>query len=109
MAYFFNFVLADKCDMSTHHYYIALDTILFTCATIALATLLSRAYYWRSLAAAFRFVLAFAHFLFVGLLLFYQRVRTARLPEWLPPAGVRNDSAVLLPVSCFLDRDLLEH
>jgi len=55
-----------------------------------------------------RSVLALAHFFFVGLLLFYQGARTARLPEWLPPSGIRNDSAVLLPVSCFLDRDLLE-
>jgi len=54
LAYYFNFMLAAKCDMSTYHYYVALDTILFTCATIALAALLSRAYYWRSLASVFR-------------------------------------------------------
>jgi len=110
LAYYFNFMLAAKCDMSTYHYYVALDTILFTCSTTTLAALLSRAYYWSSLAALFRFLLALAHFLFVGLLLFYQSTRTVRLPEWLPPpAAVRSDSAVLLPVGCFLDRDLLNH
>lgn len=109
-AYYFNFMLAAKCSISTYHYYVALDIILFTCSTIVMATLLSRAYYWRSLAAAFRFPLALAYFFFVGLLLFYQSVRAPKFPEWLPPdVGVRNDSALLLPVSCFLDPDLIKH
>ncbi|KAH8602062.1 hypothetical protein B0O99DRAFT_680210 [Bisporella sp. PMI_857] len=112
-AYIANFVMKGKCTMSTYHYYVSLDSILFVCSTLVASFATLRDRYFRTLAGFLRFILTLVLFGFIGFFLGYQ-VRTHAMkdfPEWnmgkLSVKG-RNDSAILLPVSCFFDPDLIE-
>ena len=107
-AYCLNFNLVSKCTLSAYHYYIAVDIMLFACSAIVLAALLSHPYYWQTIAALLRFLLNVTLLTFSGILVVYQGFRTPIFPEWMPPdIKRRNDSALILPASCFLDPQLI--
>lgn len=105
-AYILTFLLSSKCTLSVYHYYIVLDTTLIALSTILLATQLAHRSYWRSWATVIRFVFTMALLILLGILMFYQATMPY-FPEWMPEdTHARNDSAILLPASCFLDPDL---
>jgi hypothetical protein len=107
VTYILNFWLTGKCVMSTYHYYVALDSVLIACSTTLVTFTTSGHLYWRTWAWIPRFFSAIAIFVILGILLGYQMVKEkdTDFPDWRPPT--RNDSALLLPASCFLDPDLI--
>lgn len=106
IAYILSFLLSSKCSLSIYHYYIVLDATLIALSTILLCSQLAHRSYWRSWAGVIRFLLTLALLILLGILLLYQ-ASMPYLPEWMPEdTGTRNDSAILLPASCFLDPDL---
>ncbi len=98
-----------KCTMAVYHYYVALDSILLACSTIAVAFAASGRPFWKTPAALWRLLSTLVVFVFLGIFLLYQLLKhaNANFPELLPPKD-RLDSAILLPVSCFLDSDLVD-
>ncbi|CAG8951255.1 hypothetical protein HYFRA_00008003 [Hymenoscyphus fraxineus] len=108
LAYIINFMLTGKCKMSTYHYYIVLDTVLLACSTIALTFHSCRHVFFSTRGWILRVPVALLIFSLLGIFLSYQFfVHTKNnFPEWVPPVG-RNDSGLLLPVSCFFDMDLM--
>ena len=99
-----------KCTMSVYHYYVALDSVLIACSAMVVAFATSGRHYWTTLAGIPRFLLTLATFIFVGIFLGYQAVKHLAIdfPNWMPPdINLTHDSALLLPVSCFLDPDLI--
>ena len=99
-----------KCTMSVYHYYVALDSVLIACSIMVIAFATSGHHFWTTFAGIPRFILMLATFLFVGIFLGYQAAKHLRIdfPSWMPPdINLTHDSALLLPVSCFLDPDLV--
>ena len=94
--------------MTVYHYYIALDSILLACSTIAVAFAASGRLFWSTWACIWRLISTLVVLTFLLIFLGYQAVKHPKtpFPELFPPQ--RNDSAILLPVSCFLDPDLIE-
>ena len=95
--------------MSVYHYYMALDSILLACSTIAVVFAASWGNLWKTWAGPFRFLSTLIIFVFPAVFLSYQTTKLpySNFPELFPPIG-HPDSAVLLPVSCFLDPDLID-
>ena len=96
-----------KCTMTVYHYYVALDSILLACSTIAVAFATSSRHYWMTWAGTYRTLATTLVFVFLSIFLGYQLFNHPHdhLPNAIPPRG--NDSAIFLPVSCFLDPDLI--
>lgn len=95
--------------MSVYHYYMALDSILLACSTIAVVFAALGLNLWKTWAGPFRFLSKLLIFVFLTIFLSYQirKLRNSNFPELFPRMGT-NDSTVLLPVSCFLDPDLID-
>ena len=75
-------------------------------SNMVIMVLVRRHRYWSSAASLIRFLVSFGLLTFLGLLMSCQ-IRQSNFPEWDPPdTKFRTDSALLLPVSCFLDPDL---
>ena len=77
---------------------------------VAFAT--SERHFWTTLAEIPRFLLTLATFIVVGIFLGYQAAKHLYIdfPSWVPPdIHLTHDSALLLPVSCFLDPDLIAY
>lgn len=99
-----------KCVMSTYHFYVALDTILIACSAIIAILLTSRQR--RTVTLVLRWISTLIILILLGLFIVAQLLkhRDTLFPEQLPPdRGTRNDSALLLPASCFFDLDLENH
>ena len=110
VVYILNFTMTGKCTMSTYHYYVALDSILIACATMVITFITSHHEYWKTLAGVLRFLSTLIVFILVGIFLGYQMFThwDTDFPEWNPPDfKKRNDSAIIIPVSCFFDPDLI--
>lgn len=115
LGYIINFVVASKCTMSVYHYYVALDSTLLACSTlVATFTFVGVRYWSNGLARTLgiiRFIAMLVIFSLLGVFLSYQAFNhsATSMPESiLRPDNGRNDSAILLPVACFLDPDLAE-
>lgn len=96
--------------MSAYHYYVALDSILLACSTTVVAFATSGRHFWKTYAGLPRFFSTLTIFINLGIFLGYQILShwNTDFPEWIPPDIIpSNDSALLLPVSCFLDRSLV--
>lgn len=95
--------------MTVYHYYIALDAILLACSTIAVAFAASGRHFWKTWAGIWRILSTLLIFVFLSIFLGYQASNKLNtdFPELFPPTK-RDDSAILLPVSCFLDPDLID-
>ena len=100
IAYWLNFWLIQKCGISAYHYEIAINIGLISCANFVLSTSIVKEYWKAPASALFRYMAILVIFGFLGTILNHQRSRID-FPEFLPPLS-RNDSALLLPASCFL-------
>jgi len=112
VVYMLNFLLTGKCTLTTYHYYIGLDSVLLACSTMLLTFFTAQQHYWHTLAGPLRFIASLAIFILLGILFGYQTFTHGdkAFPEWNPPdIQTRNDSALILPVSCFFDPDLIMH
>ncbi|KAF2181133.1 hypothetical protein K469DRAFT_752972 [Zopfia rhizophila CBS 207.26] len=109
LAYILNFGLSGKCDMSTYHYYVALDSVLLACSTMVVTFTISRFCYFRTFTGVMRFIFMLAIFTLLAVFLGYQMQKNFNtdFPNWVPPKT--NDSTFLLPISCFVDPDLIEY
>ena len=96
--------------MSVYHYYVGLDSLLIACSTMVVVFATSGRHYWRTWAAPLRFMIMLVLFVLLGIFLGYQthKYQDTDFPSWIPPSSdATKDSAILLPVSCFLDPDLI--
>ncbi|XTI94382.1 hypothetical protein V2W45_1438384 [Cenococcum geophilum] len=107
VVYILNFVLTGKCGLTTYHYFVALDSLLLFCSTMVLVFVTSRHHYWETLLGPFRFLATLVIFGMLSIFIGYQTFRhgTSDFPNWKP--SEHNDTVLLLPVSCFLDPDLI--
>lgn len=112
IAYVWSFVAKAKCTMSIYHYYISLDSILIACSTMVVVFVISGLHYWETGAGILRFLIALMLFILLGIFFGYQKNKYSNdpFPDWRAPnIKVTNESAILLPASCFLDPDLIQH
>jgi hypothetical protein len=109
VVYIINFLSTGKCDMSTYHYYVALDSVLVACSTILVTFTISGKLYWKTWACILRLMSAISIFALLGVLLGYQLVTHGDkdFPNYWPSTG--SDTALLLPASCFFDPDLIRY
>ncbi|KAF2491127.1 hypothetical protein BU16DRAFT_543381 [Lophium mytilinum] len=108
IVYIANFISTGKCNLTTYHYYVALDSVLVACSTLVLIFISARHHYRTTVASLVRFSATVVIFSLLGIFIVYlaHKNRQEQFPELFPPRS-RNDSAILLPVSCFIDKDLI--
>ena len=92
-----------KRTLSAYHFNVAINLGLIVCSSFVLSTLMVRNYWKTPFCDLLRYAAVLVVFVFLGWMLSYQ-ARQPDAPEWEPSPN-RNDSAVLLPVACFLDPD----
>lgn len=102
MAYWVNFYIKGKCELSAYHYRLAIDIGLISCSSFISSTLMIRNYYKKPITAILRYMIISTVFGLLGILIFYQRDGLSGPEQW--PKN-RKTSAILLPASCFLDPD----
>jgi hypothetical protein len=109
IVYIINFIITGKCTLTTYHYYVALNSVLLACSSLVLILVTARHHYYKTFAGPLRFIVTLASFVLLGIFIMYlaHKNREVKFPEMFPPY-TRNDSAVLLPVSCFFDKDLVQ-
>jgi hypothetical protein len=108
LAYVVNFGVSGKCTMSGYHYLFGINAMLMAFASITIYVTIVRNYWAAPVSALFRTIAHVVVFALVGRLLFYQwtiDVMPHPFYFWGDAAG-RTDSALFLPMACFLDNDL---
>lgn len=103
VAYGVNFWKIDKCTISVYHYIIFINIGLIVCCNFVLATAIIRGYWKAPIPALLRYIGIGIIFGFLGTILNEQKSRIYN-PEYTPPHS-RNDSAILLPASCFFNSE----
>jgi hypothetical protein len=103
MAYWVNFYLDGKCELSAYHYSLAMDIGLITLSSFVASTLTVRKYWKTPLTATLRFICIIIVLSLIAPILNQQRSQ----PKFfeLLPNFKRKTSAIFLPASCFLDPD----
>lgn len=104
-AFLLGFAGQSKCSLTSYHFTVAVNQMMIALSVFVFSVALVRTYWRNPLAAAFRLLLSIGCFVGVGLTIFR---KANYAPDWPPPAS-RNDSAILLPVACLLETDLLSH
>jgi len=104
-AYGIHFTYESKCELSAYHYDVAVHTILAALAASTLAFIVIRDYWVTWITAAFRVAAMLVGFIITGRIMVYQ-YHVDYMPEYMyQVVKDRNDSAILLPIACFLDED----
>ncbi|KAJ2902349.1 hypothetical protein MKZ38_000666 [Zalerion maritima] len=107
LSYGIAFGVTSKCDLSAYHYIVGVNVILLACTSITLCTLMHRGYWKDSPVAAIpRTAAALVIFGFMGRMLAYQYKRESSPEDMIFYRHGSNDSALFVPMSCFLDPDL---
>lgn len=101
-AYGLNFWLVQKCTISVYHYALVIDIGLISCANFILTIAFVGEYWKAPITSTLRFIVMLVIFSFLGYMVIHQRNQIEN-PEYRPSLS-RKDSTVLLPASCFLDR-----
>jgi len=101
-----SFSLKGKCTLTAYHYNVGIDLILLSCASQVISVLVVRDYWKTKTAALARTVVSCFILAILGRFLHYQFQRP-KSPEYMSRfVWERTDSALLLPMACFLDPDL---
>lgn len=102
IAYSLNFWL-EVCTITEYHYNIAIDCILMSLSAAVMSVLIVQDYWKTPIAAVLRTCAHLVVFIWTFVVMANQLAIQA-FPEWEPSFN-RHDSAILLPASCFFDRD----
>ena len=103
LAYWVNFYLDGKCELSAYHYTLAIDTGLIALSTFVASTVTIRNYYKTPLAASLRYCCFITVLVLIGLVLHLQLDQRETFEQW--PTFKKDTSAIFLPASCFLNAD----
>ncbi|KAF2810567.1 uncharacterized protein BDZ99DRAFT_519260 [Mytilinidion resinicola] len=83
VVYILNCILTGNCDLTTYHYFVALDSLLIFCSTMVLFFVTSRHHYWQTLRGAVRFLATLTVFCILSIFIGYETFRhwTSALPD----------------------------
>ena len=101
-----SFAVQGRCTVTAYHYNAGIDLILLSCASQVLSIVVVRDYWSTKTASAVRTLFSCFIFAVLGRFLYYQFQRP-KAPEYMTRfVSERTDSALLMPMACFLDPDL---